>query len=259
LLRTILGALIMTKRALLAATAVTSVLASSLISTPAMANQSPYTVEQSAAFADPQAVCEDQLNPNEHSGYQTEAINFSTNTVNGPDVVDDDPYQQVGTGTPTFTGISFGTHFHRNGGSPNIWVDGTAEQEIWPTSDLYYHTHHTETTITTFDCDAYKIVPGTGERIDPNGLSSQGNQMATDVQENVPGPDYIDHNGGPYTDPETGIALDNILICISPNNTTKSKPGTWTGKHGYLSADCPYAAAHVDSNWVPSGNAPDLP
>lgn len=239
--------------------AIASLLASTLISTPALADQTPWVPPQTDAYSDPQEVCEAQLNPNNpNSEFETEATNVSVgDPVNGPDIPDDDPYLQVGTGTPTFTGIVLGDDFHRNGGSPNIWVNGTAEQQIWPTSDLYYHTTHTVTTSTTFDCVPFKETGG-GKIIDPDGLKSIGNVLA-EVTEDVPGDDYIDHNGGPYVEPGTGIVLDNILICISPNNVTKGKPGTWTGKHGYLSSNCPYAAANVDSNWVPSGNAPDLP
>jgi hypothetical protein len=47
------------------------------------------------------------------------------------------------------------------------------------------------------------------------------------------------------------------LICISPNNVTKSKPGTWTGKNGFNAANCP-AASIVAGGTVPSDNAPDI-
>ena len=77
--------------------------------------------------------------------------------------------------------------------------------------------------------------------------------MITDERD-IAGPNGFDTNNGPIT---LYDQIVNALICISPNNVTKGKPGTWTGKNGFNAANCPTASATAGGT-VPSGNAPNI-
>jgi hypothetical protein len=245
------------KRALLAATAVLTSSFTPILISPAYADVPP--VYDTSGLT-PQEVCDAQLRPNNpNSEFQTQPENSSGETLfsTSDPVRDSSPFDQVGTGTPTYDGYgNFDATYHRNGGSPNVWTGADANTKTYPTSDLYYHTTVTNTYGETFDCVVFKDPGGDAhgpDAIYPAGLQSFGNSAVTRTEE-VAGPDQIDPNGGPLTD--SGSYYDaNVLICISPNSTTKAKPGTWTGKHGFSSAQCA-AASLIAGGTVPSGNAP---
>lgn len=200
----------------------------------------------------PQEVCDAQLKPNDpNSDFQTEpqnAITGSWTTVStelGDPV--GDPY---GVGTPTYSNVFLDNSYFRNGGSPNVWALATATQTYPQTGQLFETTLHQQRT-TTFDCFVWKIV-GHDTLVDPAGLQSSGNStvevqdIAGDNQEVVTDDDFV----------VEGLTV-HALICISPNNVTKGKPGTWTGKNGFLAANCPAASISAGGT-VPSDNAPNI-
>lgn len=205
----------------------------------------------------PQQVCEAVLRPNDdHSGFMTAPTNESDGVVLSQELVTDTtPYQQIGTGTPTFDDYSnFDTTYHRNGGSPNVWTGADAGTETFPTSDLYFHQHFHQIIGSTFDCAVWKDPGGVHgpDSIYPPGLQSTGNSTQTGTND-VPTDDYIDHNGGPVT--VGGSFHDtNVLICISPDSTTKGKPGAWRNMHGFPGS-CSDANTAAGGT-VPSGNDP---
>lgn len=88
--------------------------------------------------------------------------------------------------------------------------------------------------------------------VEPPGLQTTGNQIVE--HRNIQtAPQYVILNQ-PFV---IEGATVRALICISPNNVTKGKPGTWTGKNGFNPANCP-DASRAAQDWVPSGNAPDI-
>ncbi len=246
------------KRALLAASAV---FFTSFAAVPAYAGPNdniPLNPIIDTTGMTPQQVCEAVLRPNDdHSGFQTAPTNEEDNVVlNSTTTQDSTPFDHVGTGTPTYANYSgFDGSYHRNGGSPNVWTGAQANTETFATSDLYYHTTVHETLGSTFGCAVWKDPGGADhgpDAIYPPGLQSTGNSTVTGTN-TYAGDDVIDHNGGSYTSP--GSFYDsNVLICISPNNVTKGKPGTWTKKNGFTGS-CETANS-IAGGTVPSGNAP---
>ena len=245
------------KRALLAATAI---LSSSFMSVPAYAGPNddiPLPSVQDTSGLTPDQVCQAILRPNDpNSQFQTDAINETDNVVLSSTLVTDTTWwQQVPTGTPTYSNYgNFDATYHHNGQSPNVWTGADANTATYPSSDLYYHQHYHQVLGSTFDCEVWKDPGGPGhgpDSIYPAGLQSTGNSTVTGTQD-VPTDDYIDHNGPPVT--TSGDFHDtNVLICISPNNVTKGKPGTWTQMHGFT-GNCS-AANTAAGGQVISGNA----
>lgn len=246
------------KTALLAATAI---VASSFVAIPAYAginDDIPLTAINDTSGLTAQEVCDAVLRPNDdHSGFQTAPTNEETNVILSETTIQDTtPFDQQGTGTPTYSGYgNFDTTYHRNGGSPNVWTGADANTVNYETSDLFYHTTVHQTLGSTFDCAVWKDPGGTShgpDSIYPPGLQSTGNSTVTGTNE-FAGDDVVDHNGGPFT---TGGDFHdtNVLICISPNNLTKGKPGTWTKKNGFAGS-CETANS-IAGGTVPSGNAP---
>jgi hypothetical protein len=235
-------------RSFQAATAVTAVCISSILAAPGYA----LPAIQDTSGLSPQEVCELVLKPNDpNSQFVTFAENESVGdwvTV-GSEVGDSigDPY---GVGTPTYSNIFLDGSFFRNGGSPNVWGGATATQ-TYPQTGQLFETLLNQERATTFDCVVQKTNPaGT---IEPEGLQSTGNssletqQVQGENQEVITQDDFI-------VEGETVYAL----VCISPNNSTKGKPGTWTGKNGFNAANCPAASAAAGTSFIPSGNAPIL-
>jgi hypothetical protein len=233
----------MTKRAILAATAILVSSFNPVLVTPAFAVASPIT--------DPQEFCEDQLKPNDpNSEFQTESVDVvegdwvTVNTELGDPI--GDPY---GVGTPTATGIQYNGTYIRHGGSPNVWGEGSANL-VYPQTGQMYETLLDQERSVTFGCHVWKYVGNENDiLVEPPGLQTTGNtvtqeqQIPGDPQEVVTDDDFIVYG-------ETVVAL----ICISPNNTTKSKPGTWTAKHGFTGS-CTEASTLAGGD-IPSNNAP---
>ncbi len=235
----------MSKRAILAATAMVAASFNPVLMTPAWA----IPPVQDTSGLTPQEVCDAQLLPNNpNSEFSTIAENISAGPwepVGNPVPTDPigDPY---GVGTPTSSNIFLENSYFRNGGSPNVWAEATATL-TYPQTGQMYETEVTQRQTTTFDCHVHKDTPGS--HVEPEGLQSFGNST---IEEDV-GP------GEPVeviTDEDFILEGQTIyaLICISPNNATKGKPGTWTKKHGFT-GDCD-AASVAAGGPVPSGNAP---
>lgn len=236
------------KRALLAATAMIASSFSPVLTTPAFAAKPP--INDTTGLT-PQEVCDAQLTPNEHSDFETYPINqvpgswVTVNTNYGDPV--GEPY---GVGIPTAFGIVFDGTYIRHGGSPNVWGGGTADSLVYPQTGQMYETTLDQERTTTFDCYVYKIV-GHDTLVDPAGLQSTGNSAVEtqtingDDQEVVTEDDFIADGGTPVT----------VLICISPNNTTKGKPGTWKLMHGFTGS-CTDASNAAGTDFIPSGNNP---
>lgn len=226
--------------------AIAALTSTCLVTTPAMANPPMFDT----TGLTPQQVCDLQLNPSVNSGFTTYPENESeggwvtVSTEIGAAVGDD-----YGVGTPTYSNIFLTSGYFRNGGSPNVWGGATATTTYPQTGQMHETTLHQEQTI-TFDCVVEKTNPA--QTIEPAGLQSTGN---TTVEEQaVPGPNQEQLSENDFVVEGTTVYA---LICISPNNVTKGKPGTWTGKHGFLAADCP-AASLAAGGSIPSGNAPVL-
>lgn len=247
------------KLALLAATAIIS---TSFAAVPAYAGPNddiPLNAINDTTGLTAQQVCEAVLRPNDdHSGFQTAPTNESDDVVLSQTLVTDSTsYQTLPTGTPTYSNYgNFDTTYHRNGSSPNVWTGADANTATYPGSDIYFHQHYHQVTGSTFDCAVWKDPGGTAhgpDSIYPPGLQSTGNSTVTGSAD-VGTDDYIDHGGGPVT---TGGDFHdtNVLICISPNNVTKGKPGTWTNKNGFAGS-CSTANT-LAGGTVISGNAPN--
>ncbi len=241
-------------RTILATTAVTAASFSPILNAPALAT---VPALHDTTGMTPQDVCDAQLRPNNpNSDFMTEPQNQSPGgwVNDGPAYADAALGDEEGFGTPTYSSIFLTSGFYRNGGSPNVWGGATATATYPQTRQLFSFLQDQIRT-TTFDCKVWKD-PGGAEHgpdeIVPPGLQSYGNSSIeedTFAADN----DYVITNV-PFT--VEGLTV-NALICISPNNSTKGKPGTWTGKHGFNAADCP-AASLAAGGTIPSGNAPVL-
>lgn len=239
------------KRALLAATAITF---SSLTATPAFAEVPP--VHDTSGLT-PQEICDEQLRPNNpNSQFMTEPDVTSSDVVNVGD-----PYPTTaagdpeGWGTPVFSDVLVGNGYYRNGGSPNVWAESQATATYPQTRQLFNFEQATQL-LTTFDCRVWKDPGGPDhgpDEIEPAGLQSFGNSTSEPGDPVSAGQDYVITNV-PFV--VTGVTV-NALICISPNNTTKGKPGEWRGKHGFDADLCPFASETAGGP-VPSNNAPDI-
>lgn len=239
-------------RGILAATAVSITSFAPVMVTPALAVPIVDTTGM-----DPQEACEAYLRPNDpNSEFQT----APTDVVPGTPVNVGDPTPvaplgpEEGYGTPVYSNVFLTSGYYRNGGSPNVWGGATARATYPQTRQLWSFEQDVETT-TTFGCAVWKTV-GNGEDIYPPGLQLTG--LSVVDEDTIPAPDD-------YIISEDDFIVDdvpvNMLICISPNNVTKGKPGTWTGKNGFPAANCPAAslAAIPPSGAIPSLNAPDMP
>jgi hypothetical protein len=240
----------MNKRAFLAATAMLVSSLNPVLVTPAMA--------QAAVVTDPQQFCEDQLKPNNpNSDFQTDPVDVNVGgwVDSGAPYQDPnaDPISSEGYGTPTFSNVFLSNSYFRNGGSPNVWALAQATITYPQTRSLFPFLQD-QTQTTTFGCHVWKYVgPDDKTLVEPAGLQTVGN-VITEEQTIDAAPQYVITNDPFVIEGATVTAL----ICISPNNVTKGKPGTWTGKHGFNAANCP-AASLAAGGTVPSGNAPDLP
>ena len=200
----------------------------------------------------PQEVCDLQLNPSANSGFITYPGTVAEGvwTNEGPLEIGDAIGEVEPTGTPTYSNVFLSNSYFRHGGSPNVWAMAQATI-TYPGSRQLHETSQPVVRTDTFDCIVEKTV-GNGDEKFPPGLQSIGN--TTTEHDTVPGQQYVQSNDPFVIEGATVTAL----ICISPNNVTKGKPGTWTGKHGFAASGCP-AASIAAGGTVPSGNAPDLP
>ncbi len=246
------------KSAALAALLSCSVLASV---TPAFAtNISPVQ----GATGTPQQVCEDLLRPAAPSGFTTTAINVvAGDWVNVGAAVDLGAFGPiVGIGTPTAGPIQFDiSKSYRNGGSPNVWGVGRSTLTYQEGSRQQHHFKQAQSRTTSFDCRVTKN-PADGPN-DPAGQEPQGPEvimppgLQTTGNTTVETRDFLYDewvvNSSPYTIP--GDVQVSTLICISPNNTTKGKPGDWVQKHGFTGS-CTEASRIAGTNFIPSHNNP---
>jgi hypothetical protein len=241
------------KRALLAATALISTSFSSIIASPAWADDGDdiiLTPVNLDGDYDAQAICDEALRPNANSDFMTEPTDVQdSGWVNDGDPVRD---QNVGTavptGTPTASFVIIEGGYHRHGGSPNVWGEGNATL-TYPNSTQEYTTIQNLKRTLTVSCHVWKVVPGNGNIIEPPGLQTTGN-TATDHDQTA-GPNGFDYNAGPVT--LTGQTVD-ALICISPGK----KGGSWTGKNGFPSSSCASASSTAGEEFMPSGNIPSI-
>ena len=223
-----------------------ALLATTMISTPAMAAKPPIA---DTSGMTPQEVCDAQLTPDENSDFVTHPENENSGEWATVDTEYGDPVGDAyGVGTPSYSGFVFDGSYFRNGGSPNVWGGATATT-TYPQTGQMYETTIIQQRTTTFDCVVSKVV-GSGSTIEPAGLQSVGNstleeqEIQGDDQEVVTEDDFV-------IEGETV----NTLICISPNNATKGKPGTWTQKHGFTGS-CSAASIAAGNTFIPSNNAP---
>jgi len=240
----------MSKRAILAATAILVGSFNPVLMTPAMATKPP--INDTTGLT-PQEVCDLQLSPDENSEFQTEPVGLISGDWVVVDTVIGDPIgAPYGVGTPTYSNVFLSNSYFRNGKSPNVWAMAAATA-TYPNTGRMHETEVVEERTDTFGCHVWKFVgPNDQNLVEPPGLQSTGNSAVDeqsspgDPVEVVTSDDFI----------EQDVAV-RALICISPNNVTKGKPGTWTGKNGFNAANCP-AASIAAGGTVPSGNAPDI-
>jgi len=241
----------MKMRAALASTAIIFASFVPVLNAPAWANPDPI---QDTSGMSPQEVCDLQLKPNNpNSDFQAEPVEVVVGDwVIVSTEIGDAIGEAYGVGTPTFSDVFLGNSYFRNGGSPNVWALATAT-ETFPQTGQMHETEVTQQQTSTFGCHVFKFNgPDDQHLVEPEGLQTVGNSaveeqvLPGDPQEVITEDDYI-------IEGQTVKAL----ICISPNNATKGKPGTWTQKHGFTGscAEASLAAGGI----VPSGNAPDLP
>jgi hypothetical protein len=247
----------MNYRALIGAAALVSTSLSPIFTTAAFADDdiilTPIT---NASDETPQEVCDDLLRPAAASGFMTEPVD-----PNDPGYVNvGNPYPDLsspegpasGFGTPVASGLVFNGSYYRNGGSPNVWGGANATLTFPQTQQLFDFKQDQTDTI-TFGCRVWKYEgPNNDILVQPPGLQTTGNVVVDHQTIDLGSQNYITND--PFV--ESGD-LVIALICISPNNVTKSKPGTWTGKNGFNAANCP-AASIAAGGTVPSDNAPDI-
>lgn len=202
----------------------------------------------------PQQLCERLLRPNDpNSEFQTEPVNVGPPVlVPGSRVeISRDLVSVTPVGEPVYSNYSGYSNFHRNGGSPNVWADAIANSVVYPGgSNAVYNVFFTEDYVTNFGCRVFKISPA----IEPPGLQSTGHTVTTTQAGNELVTEY---DPTPYTPPGgAGTPVYNLLVCISPNNNGRGKPGDWRGQHGFNAAECPNASI-IAGGTVPSGNNPD--
>lgn len=236
-------------------TAIAALLSCSLLTpvTPAMAvEQVPPTLNSPLT---PQEVCDAQLRPDLRSEFRTQPIEISNTgwvNVGGPRL-GDAAGDKSGFGTPVASNVFLTSGFFRNGGSPNVWGGATATL-TYPQTQQLFNLLQDQSMTTTYDCHVHKDVGGgqngDANHIEPPGLQSSGN---TTVQLQT----ISAGTRNEITEDDFVVAGQTIttLICISPNNMTKGKPGTWTAKHGFPVSQCD-AASLAAQDWVPSANAP---
>jgi hypothetical protein len=86
--------------------------------------------------------------------------------------------------------------------------------------------------------------------VEPPGLQTTGNMIVNHQTIDV-GTDYV-ITDDPFV--VYGQTVD-VLICISPNSSTKSKPGTWKLMHGFTGS-CTTASTAAGTSFIPSHNNP---
>jgi hypothetical protein len=230
----------MKTRAFLAATAALVTSFQPIVMTPAYAD----------AIDDPQAFCEDQLKPNDpNSEFQTEPVGLIDSgwVDDGPAYPDTPAGDPEGYGTPTGGVLTFNGTYIRHGGSPNVWGGATTDL-VYPQTRQLFNFKKDQTQTLTFGCHVWKETPG--GLVEPPGLQTVGN-VITNHQTIDAGQDYV------ITDDDfivPGVTVD-VLICISPNNITKSKPGTWRQMHGFTGS-CTAASTAAGTSFIPSHNNP---
>lgn len=234
------------KRSILLATAIIVTSFNPVLIGPALAN--PPIIDTTGMT--PQQVCDAQLKPDERSDFTTyPTVTGSTDWVNdGAAYADQAIGDPEGYGTPVPSNVYLTSGFYRNGGSPNVWGGATATLTYPQTRQLYSFLQD-QTRTTTFDCVVNKVV-GSGSTIEPAGLQSTGNTTVESQTIAAPN-DYV------ITDDDFVVYGQTVyaLICISPNNVTKGKPGTWTQKNGFTGS-CTDASTAAGTDFIPSGNAP---
>jgi hypothetical protein len=240
----------MSRRAILAATAIIVGSFNPVLMTPAMAAKPP--INDTTGMT-PQQVCDAQLTPSESSEFQTEPVNVSEGAWVVVDTVIGDPIgDPYGVGTPTFANVILSNSYFRNGQSPNVWAMAAATA-TYPNTGQMHETEIVEQRTVSFGCHVWKYVgPNDQNLVEPPGLQSTGN--STVEEETSPGDPLEVVTSDDFIVQDTPV---NALICISPNNATKGKPGTWTGKNGFNAANCP-AASTAAGGSVPSNNAPNI-
>ena len=244
----------MNYRALLSAAAIISTSFSPILTTAAMADDDiVLTPITDATDQSPQDVCDDVLRPAAASGFQTEPTDISDPgfvNVGDPYPDLDDPLgPPSGFGSPTASGLVFNGSYFRNGGSPNVWGGANATL-TFPQTQQLFDFKQDQTDTVTFGCRVWKFEgPDNDILVQPPGLQTTGD-MVVDHQTIDLGPQNLITNDPFVEQGDLVIAL----ICISPNNTTKSKPGTWTAKNGFTGS-CTDASTAAGGS-IPSGNAP---
>lgn len=231
--------------------AATALVCTTSLATPAFASKPP--INDTTGLT-PQQVCDGQLTPAERSEFTTHPEGeFSLGWVNDGAPVQGSPVGPAyGVGTPTYSNVFFTDGFFRNGGSPNVWGGATAT-ETFPQTGQVFQFSQPQTRTTTFDCHVHKNVGRDGSNhLEPPGLQSSGNSTLERRTIDLALAEVI--SSVPFVNFGTTVYA---LICISPNNATKGKPGTWTGKHGFDANLC-QAASDFAGGSIPSGNAPVL-
>ena len=206
----------------------------------------------------PDQICAATLHPAVPSGFTAVAQNITPGPLTNVGAAYPDldsgpiPGTKQGFGTPTVLGLTFNGTYYRNGGSPNVWGGATAGTVIYPQTRALYNFLQNVTQTTTFDCYVSKVTKS-GHLVVPPGLQTTGDSLI--VNDTIPATPPTDYFVTDDQFPDNSGSITVItLICISPNNTTKSKPGTWTQKHGFTGS-CTTASSLAGGS-IPSGNAP---
>ena len=143
----------------------------------------------------------------------------------------------------------------RGGFRANVWGSAIANLTVYPQTGQLFNFSTDQTKTTTFGCAVWKDPGGPDhgpDRIYPPGLQTTGNTTA-EHRTHVPAGTAEVVTEDDFTAP--GSYAVNTLICISPNNNSKGKPGTWTAKHGFTGS-CTAASEAAGTAFIPSNNNP---
>jgi hypothetical protein len=196
-------------------------------------------------------------------------------------VIEGTPEKDGETGKTNYTGIGpfnpiggdasnvgLTTPLHRNGGSPNLFAWGLSASSMSTDSSYDFLQKWKRTDTYTFGCYVYKIIQNgahAGKYNAPAGLqvpSNNPNRAALTETDTTRWTDSTysraSSGGGPV--PSSTQVPAEMVVCISPNSTTKGKPGTWRVQNSAnISADRCNSESNrlVDAGYnVPSSNAP---
>jgi hypothetical protein len=175
------------------------------------------------------------------------------------------PGSEVGVGpirvlAGSAANITSPSQLYRNGSSPNLHGMGVSTSAQFDDSSYDFFPGYTRTDTTTFGCRVFKVNKK-GKVIEPPGLQVPGpGRQEPFVDEDIS--EFFDlqdrrtsPTGGGILPVTTPVPTE-MVVCISPNSTTKGKAGSWVVKNGALVSTTDCANRSNALGGVTSNNAP---